>query len=71
MHMSDGYSILPTALSVNTTFIGIFVLSWIVSTLIYKIRSYDAIEAKEAHHLRTEIPGDRVVTDKITSGGGN
>jgi high-affinity nickel-transport protein len=51
--------------------IGVFVVSWLVSTLIYKLRRYDAIEAKEVSHERTELVGDRVVRDELTSGGGN
>jgi nickel/cobalt transporter (NiCoT) family protein len=51
--------------------IGVFVVSWLASTLIYKLRGYDAIEAKEASHERTELVGERVVREELTSGRGN
>lgn len=51
--------------------IGLFVLSWLVSTIIYKVKKYDEIETREASHKRTEIVDDRVVSDEIVSGRGN
>ncbi len=45
--------------------IGIFVLSWVISTVVYKIKGYDGIEATEAPHERTEIVDEQVVKDEM------
>ena len=45
--------------------IGVFVLSWVVSTIIYKVKGYDKLEVKEESHVRTEIVGDNIVHDNI------
>lgn len=47
--------------------IGIFVLSWIGSTVLYKIKGYDQLEVQEASDKRTEIIRTEIVSDKIVS----
>ena len=47
--------------------IGIFILSWAISTIIYKVKRYDQIEVREAPHERTELVGESVVSDEIMS----
>jgi high-affinity nickel-transport protein len=39
--------------------IGLFILSWLISTLIYKVKRYDDIEVKSAPK-----PGDSVVSSR-------
>ena len=48
--------------------IGVFILSWAISTIIYKVKRYDKIEIREAPHKRTELVGDWVVSDELMSG---
>jgi nickel/cobalt transporter (NiCoT) family protein len=50
--------------------IGVFIVSWVVSTIIYKLKGYENIEAKEVSHIRTEIVGNRVVSDEFSDGSG-
>ncbi|HZU66836.1 MAG TPA: HoxN/HupN/NixA family nickel/cobalt transporter [Ktedonobacteraceae bacterium] len=47
--------------------VGIFILSWAISTIIYKVKKYDDIEVNEAPHKRTEIIGSEVVRDELIS----
>jgi high-affinity nickel-transport protein len=47
--------------------IGVFLLSWIVSTIFYKIKGYDRIEAQEISERPTELVGSSVVNDTIVS----
>ncbi len=50
--------------------IGIFVVSWVVSTIFYKVKKYDQLETRETTHKRTEIVGDTVVSEELVSPSG-
>jgi high-affinity nickel-transport protein len=39
-HLSDNFGLLGFVI------IGIFILSWVVSTVVYKIRRYDELDAR-------------------------
>jgi len=47
--------------------IGVFVLSWLVSTVFYKVKRYDRLNVREAPNVRTDPVSDRVVKEEILS----
>jgi nickel/cobalt transporter (NiCoT) family protein len=47
--------------------IGIFVVSWIVSTVFYKVKKYDQLETRQASGIRAELVGAAVASDEIVS----
>jgi nickel/cobalt transporter (NiCoT) family protein len=50
--------------------VGVFILSWGISTLIYKLKRYDDIEVQVAPGQRTEVIGCEVVSDELPSSSG-
>ena len=49
--------------------IGVFVLSWVISTIIYKVKGYDKMEVRETDHPRAEIAVDPVVREQVAARG--
>jgi len=49
--------------------IGLFILSWVVSTVIYKVKRYDQLEVKEAPPKVSEIVSDQVVNNEVVGVG--
>ena len=48
--------------------IGVFVLSWVVSTVFYKVKRYDRLNVRETPRVRTAPVSDQVVKEEILSG---
>ena len=62
--ISDNFGLLGGAI------VGLFVLSWLVSTAIYKLRGYDELDLRAGGVRIDEVAGRKGGADRFILGGG-